>query len=54
MAKTTLAYGFFACVLVTSLASGYGLYVVNRERAVEQFQDRQVHAAYAVASTLRS
>ncbi len=54
MAKTTLAYGFFACVLVTSIASGYGLYVVNRERAVEQFQDRQLHTAFGVATTLRS
>ena len=54
MAKTTLAYGFFACVLAISLASGFGLYVVNRDRAVEQFQDRQLHAAFGVASTLRS
>lgn len=54
MGRSTLAYGFFGCVLVISMASGYGLYAVNRDRAIEQFQDRQLHTALGVANTLRS
>lgn len=54
MGRSTLAYLFLACVLVTSVASGYGLYVVSRDRAVEQFQNRQLHTAFVVATTLRS
>jgi signal transduction histidine kinase len=54
MFKTALAFVFIAGVLVVSAATAYRLHGANRDRAIQQFQEQQLHAAHAVAAMLES
>ncbi len=54
MARTILTYASLACLFAGSLGGGYTLYVLNRHRAVGQFQEQQHRTAHVVAATLGS
>ncbi|MBI2219963.1 MAG: hypothetical protein HYU53_01995 [Acidobacteria bacterium] len=46
--------GVIACVLVSAVAVGWRLHTYNKSRAIEDFQEHQLHTADVVAATLRA
>ncbi|MFI5179543.1 MAG: ATP-binding protein [Vicinamibacterales bacterium] len=50
MLRTTATVGILACILITVLLGGYRLHALNRDRAIEQNQQKEQHTADELAA----
>lgn len=54
MVRTSASIGILASVVATVLLGGYRLHALNRDRALEQFQQMELHTAQELAAILET